>query len=223
MLAGAVADAAALLVLAGGRSTRMGSDKAWRPVGGQPALLRVLAAGREAGVDACVVVGSPGQPLPPLPAGVERVDDPSAHRHEGPLRGLGAGLESLAARGVALACLASCDLLWLGPAHVQHLLDLLRASPELDAVVPEGEPRADGTRVLHPLCGAVRVAAAVEVARARLEAGQRAARALVLGLRSRGLGVATLPEPRVVLACNTPEQWAEVEAALRVEGRLGRG
>lgn len=215
----------ALLVLAGGRSERMGRDKAWLPVDGRPALLRVIEAGRDAGVDRIVVVGSPGQPLPPLPPGVTRVDDPAERTHEGPLSGLAVGLEELAAHGVALACLAACDAVWLSPAHVRFVLERLRASPEHDAVVPEDEPMPaapEGRRVLHPLCAAVRVAAACEAARALLLGGQRAARALVLELSALGLPVGTLPEPRVVEACNTPQQWAAAVAALRHRAGSGR-
>lgn len=210
----------ALLVLAGGRSQRMGRDKAWLAVDGRPALLRVVAAGRDAGVARIVVVGSPGQPLPPLPPGVTRVDDPAERTHEGPLSGLAAGLEALAADGVALACLAACDAVWLRAAHVRLVLEGLAASPEHDAVVPADEPTPDdptGLRGLHPLCGAVRVAAAWRAARALLLAGQRAARALVLELSALRLPVAALPEPRVVQACNTPQEWAAAVAALREE------
>lgn len=207
-----------MLVLAGGRSARMGRDKAWLPVGGQPALLRVLAAGREAGVDA-VVVATPGQPLPPLPPGARRVDDPDDRRHEGPLSGLAVGLAELRARGVALACLAACDAIRMTADHVRFVLDALDPRPELDAVVPADDPAADGPAGLHPLCGAVRVVAAEPVARALLQSGQRAARALYSGLRAHRIAVADLPEPRVVEACNTPEQWARAVASLA--GPLG--
>lgn len=211
--------ARALLVLAGGRSQRMGRDKAWLPVAGQPALLRVLAVGREAGVGA-VVVGSPGQPLPPLPPGVQRVDDPADRRHEGPLSGLAVGLGALRAQGVELACLASCDALWLTAAHVRFVLDALAGPTEHAAVVPvDARPdsldwRGSQPPTLHPLCGAVRVAAAEALAHALLRSGQRAARALLLGLRAHRIPVAELPEPRVVRACNTPQQWADAVAAL---------
>lgn len=196
----------------------MGRDKAWLPVDGRPALLRVIAAGREAGVEAIAVVGSPGQPLPPLPPGVTRVDDPAERAHEGPLSGLSVGLEHLAARGVELACLAACDAIWLGAEHVRFVLERLRALPGHDAVVPVDEPGPDGFRVLHPLCGAVRVAAACRAARALLEVGQRAARALMLALSAHGLPVAALPDPRVATACNTPQEWDAAVAALRARG-----
>jgi len=159
-------------------------------------------------------VATPGQSLPALPEGVTRVDDPAERVHEGPLSGMAAGLELLATRGVVLAGLAACDAVWLGPAHVRFVIDRLRAHPELDAVVPEDEPRPDGSRVLHPLCGAVRVAPACRAAQALVQAGQRAARALLLELSAQGLPVAMLPDPRVTRACNTPEEWAQALAAL---------
>lgn len=204
---------AGLVVLAGGRSQRMGSDKAWLLVAGRPALLRVLAAGRDAGLDAIVVVASQGQSLPPLPPGVARVDDPADRRHEGPLSGLAVGLEQLAGRGVTLACLASCDALWLGPAHLRFVLARLAAHPEHDAVVPEST-LDDGTPMLHPLCAAVRVQPACGAAQALLAAGQRAARALVRSLSPLVIPAASLPEPRVVEGCNTPQEWAAAVAAL---------
>ncbi|MCH9686906.1 MAG: NTP transferase domain-containing protein, partial [Deltaproteobacteria bacterium] len=62
----------------------MGQDKAWLRIGEQTALERVVQAGLDAQVDAVVVVGAPTRPLPPLPEGVVRVDDPAdraARRH----------------------------------------------------------------------------------------------------------------------------------------------
>ena len=207
-----------MLVLAGGRSSRMGRDKAWLEVEGEPALLRVIRAGLGGGAERVVVVGSPGQPLPPLPAGAERCDDPVDRTHEGPLSGLAAGLERLHAHGVAVACLAPCDALWLDAEHVRFMLRTLDQDREHAALVPETGPLADGTRVLHPLCGAVRVEVAWQTARALLQSGQRAARALLVGLHARRLAVASLPQPRVVEGCNTPEQWERAVAELRRSG-----
>ena len=53
------------VVLAGGRSSRMGSPKALVELGGRPLVAWVLAAALEAGLEA-VVVAKPGSPLPPL-------------------------------------------------------------------------------------------------------------------------------------------------------------
>lgn len=203
-----------MLVLAGGRSSRMGRDKASLMVGERSALVRVVEAGLEGGAALVVVVGTPGQSLPELPSGAERCDDPADRLHEGPLSGLATGLGLLHERGITVACLAPCDALWLDAEHVRFMLRTLRHDREFAAVVPETGPLADGTRVLHPLCGAVRVEVAWQTARALLQRGQRAARALLLGLNARRLAVATLPEPRVVEGCNTPEQWERAVAEL---------
>lgn len=205
-----------MLVLAGGRSSRMGRDKAWLEVDGEAALVRVVRAGLDAGVHHVVVVGSLGQSLPALPPGVERCDDPVDRDHEGPLSGLAAGLHHLAQREVDVACLAPCDSLWLDAEHVRFVLRFLLREPELAAVVPETEPAADRPRVLHPLCSAVRVQVAWSEARALLLSGQRAARALLLALDARRIPVQTLPQPRVVEGCNTPQQWARAVAELRL-------
>lgn len=207
-----------MLVLAGGRSSRMGRDKAWLDVDGQPALLRVVKAGIAGKAQQIVVVGSPGQSLPPLPEGVERCDDPADRMHEGPLSGLAVGLRRLLDHEVAVACLAPCDALWLDAEHVLFMLRTLERDREYAAAVPETGPLDDGTRVLHPLLGVVRVEVAWQTAQALLLSGQRAARALLLGLNARRLAVASLPQPRVVEGCNTPEQWAQAVARLRDSG-----
>lgn len=202
-----------MVVLAGGRSQRMGRDKAWLPVGEQPAVLRVVEVGRRAGVTV-VVVGSPGRPLPPLPAGVERVDDPVGQAYEGPLSGLAVGLRHLHSRGIALACVAPCDCVFMEPDHVRFVLDALQRSGA-DAVVPVSEPRSDGRAQLHPLSGALRVSAAAVVAQSLFEDGRRAAWELSEALGAERIAVAELPRPQVIRGHNTPQQWAEAVARLR--------
>ncbi len=203
-----------MIVLAGGRSRRMGRDKPWLEVGDQTALGRVVQAGLDAPVDVVVVVGSPGRELPPLPASVTRVDDPTDRTFEGPLSGLAVGLEQLVAVDVELACFAACDALWLGVEHVRFVLDDLEGDPEHDAVVPHAGSKQDGSYVLHPLCAAVRVEVAHRMARSLLRTRERAARALLGGLHARRVPVSALPQPRAVQGCNTPEQWAEAVASL---------
>jgi molybdopterin-guanine dinucleotide biosynthesis protein A len=85
-------------VLAGGRSARMGRDKAWLPApGGNEALIeRLLRLGRELALPVIVVGGQ-------APAGVLRLDDDPPG--VGPIGGLRALLAHAASRPVlALAC-----------------------------------------------------------------------------------------------------------------------
>jgi len=193
----------------------MGRDKAWLLLGDRPVLLHVVEAGEAAGVEV-VVVGARGSSLPALPPGVARADDPAHRAFEGPLSGVMVGLDHFAERGVEFSCLAPCDAPWMTAAHVGFMLDALEEDRDHTALVPAGEPQSDGFQVLHPLCASLRVSPARALARTLLESGQRAARALLRGLGARTIAVETLPEPRVVEACNTPEQWARAVAALRV-------
>ena len=87
-----MADAAGI-VLAGGRSSRMGSPKAALEWHGSTLLRRVVGIVAR-GVDGpVVVVRAPGQELPGLPDGVELVED--AREGRGPLQGLAAGLAAV--------------------------------------------------------------------------------------------------------------------------------
>src|ERR671939_2131575 len=84
---------AAGIVLAGGRSSRMGSPKAALEWHGSTLLRRVVGIVAR-GVDGpVVVVRAPGQELPALPEGVEVVED--AREGRGPLEGMAAGLAAV--------------------------------------------------------------------------------------------------------------------------------
>jgi molybdopterin-guanine dinucleotide biosynthesis protein A len=109
------------IVLAGGKSTRMGSSKALLPFGGETMLQRVVRL-LSAVVSPIVVVAAPGQPLPQLPTNVTVA--PDEHEGRGPLEGLRAGLKALPA-GTEVAYVTSCDVPLLVPAFVRHMIDLL--------------------------------------------------------------------------------------------------
>jgi molybdenum cofactor guanylyltransferase len=137
-------------VLAGGRSTRMGSPKAWL-AWGDTTLLGHVAQVVSDGVDGgpVVVVAADSQDLPELPAVVTVVADriPGA----GVLGGIATGLAALEPLAdVAFA--AATDLPFLEPAVVRQTLALL--GDEWDVVLPE----AGGFR--HPLAAAYRTALA---------------------------------------------------------------
>src|SRR5437016_2971467 len=93
------------IVLCGGRSSRMGSAKAWLPFGDELMLPRVVRVLAEV-VAPIVVVAAPDQEVPPLPSGVTIARDPEEGR--GPLQGLAVGLTALDGRCDA-AYLSSCD------------------------------------------------------------------------------------------------------------------
>jgi len=136
------------IVLAGGRSTRMGRPKAWLPVGGRTMLEAVAGAIADGLADPAApifVVGAPGQDLPALSARVLRIDDEV--EGEGPLRGLAAGLAAI--RGAAdAAFVGSCDAPFLRPAFVARMLALL-GDHDIAVPVVAGLP--------HPLAAVYRV------------------------------------------------------------------
>jgi molybdopterin-guanine dinucleotide biosynthesis protein A len=113
-----MADAAGI-VLAGGRSSRMGSPKAALEWHGST-LLRRVAGIVARGVDGpVVVVRAPGQELPALPDGIEVVED--AREGRGPLQGLAAGLAAVRdAAPVAYA--SSTDVPLLHPRFVRRVV-----------------------------------------------------------------------------------------------------
>ena len=139
------------VVLAGGKSSRMGSPKAWLDFGGEALLQRV--ARRVAEVAApVVVVAAEGQDLPLLPEGTAIVRDPVAGK--GPLVGIGAGLDALAGRAEA-AFVSSTDAPFLHPTLIRRLA-ALRAGYDIAV------PRALGH--FQPLCAVYGMAARAEIA-----------------------------------------------------------
>jgi molybdenum cofactor guanylyltransferase len=138
---------AAGIVLAGGRSSRMGTPKAALEWHGSTLLRRIVGL-VERGVDGpVVVVRAPGQVLPALPASVEVVED--AREGRGPLQGLAAGLAALDGR-VEVAYASSTDAPLLHPAFVRRVVGALDADADVDVVLP----RAGGFP--HPLAAAYR-------------------------------------------------------------------
>src|SRR5436309_2393107 len=81
------------IILAGGKSSRMGLPKATLPFGPELMLQRVVRL-LSAVVNPIVVVAAPGQELPALPSDVLVTRDEREAR--GPLEGLFAGLSALA-------------------------------------------------------------------------------------------------------------------------------
>ena len=107
------------IVLAGGRSSRMGTPKAALEWHGSTLLRRSVGILARATDGPVLVVRAPGQALPDLPPHVRVVDDP--REGLGPVQGLAAGLA--AAAGLAdVAFVCSTDLPFLHPAFVRRVL-----------------------------------------------------------------------------------------------------
>jgi molybdenum cofactor guanylyltransferase len=113
------------IVLCGGRSSRMGSPKAWLDFGGEPLLARVVRTVRRACAPV-VVVAAPGQDVPPLPPDIAVARDPVEGR--GPLQGIAAGLQALlespAGSEVDAAFVSTTDAPFLEPALIARLAAL---------------------------------------------------------------------------------------------------
>jgi molybdenum cofactor guanylyltransferase len=131
------------IVLAGGRSSRMGRSKADLEWHGSTLVRRVAGIVGRATGGPVVVVRAPGQALPPLPARIEVVED--AREGRGPLQALAAGFTALMSRAEA-AFVASTDLPLLNPAFVRAVVRALDADHDV------AFPSVRGTS--HPLAAA---------------------------------------------------------------------
>jgi molybdenum cofactor guanylyltransferase len=139
------------VVLCGGKSSRMGSPKAWLDFGGEPLLARVVRRIGEV-ASPIVVVAAPGQEVPPLPEDITIARDPVSGR--GPLQGIAAGLSVLEGQASA-AFVSSTDAPFLHPALIRRLYAL--SGGEYDIAVP----RAQGH--YHPLSAIYGIEARVEI------------------------------------------------------------
>ena len=127
MKGGATVDAARAYILAGGRSTRWGTDKAVAIVEGRPLALHAAEALQAAGYAPCLVARETRPSL-----GLTELLEPVGPRH--PAWGLAHALLDARARGHDGAMVLPCDLVGVTAAQV-HTLAQARA-------LAEGQPLA---------------------------------------------------------------------------------
>jgi molybdenum cofactor guanylyltransferase len=184
------------LILCGGRSLRMGRDKATLSLGGST-FIEVLAARMRASCEPLLVVGQSSQ-RERAPAGIcfvaDELDD------AGPLAGIAAGL-SAAANDAEFAQVAACDTPLHVPAVTQLLLNRIGTAA---AAIPW-----DGTHV-HGLNGLYRTAIAGQL-RQFLQEGRRRVRELpdLLEVQLIPLDEIAAVDPGLVSfrGANTPEEY----------------
>lgn len=206
---------AAGIVLAGGRSSRMGTPKAALEWHGSTLLRRTTGILARAVGGPVAVVRAPAQPIPPLGHGVEVHDDP--REGLGPLQGLAAALAAVGDRAeTAFVC--SVDLPFLHSVFVRRVLagfDEVTPAGDVDVVLPHahGHPQ--------PLAAGYRTSLAAVVDRL-VAVGQLRPAFLFAECRVRRLDAATLladaalaaadPDLDSLLNVNTPEDYRAARA-----------
>jgi molybdenum cofactor guanylyltransferase len=123
------------VVLAGGRSSRMGTPKAALEWHGSTLLRRAVGILARATGGPVVVVRAAGQDLPDLPAGTTVVTDP--REGKGPVQGIATGLAAVAdlAGQAEAAFVSSTDMPFLHPAFVRRVLRVV-AEDGVDVCLP---------------------------------------------------------------------------------------
>jgi molybdopterin-guanine dinucleotide biosynthesis protein A len=198
------------IVLAGGRSTRMGVPKAALEWHGSTLLRRVSGILGRAVDGPVIVVRAPGQRLPALPASVRVVAD--AREGEGPLEGLAAGLAALV--GIAeIAYVSATDAPLLHPEFVRAVI---RAAGDADVALPY----VGGHR--QPLAAAYRISL-LPVLRALLAGGDRRPGALFERVQTRELSARELlADPALAAADPRLESLLNLNDPAAYEAARGR-
>jgi molybdopterin-guanine dinucleotide biosynthesis protein A len=126
------------VVLAGGRSSRMGTPKAALEWHGSTLLRRTVGILTRVTDGPVVVVRAPGQELPALPPETEVVEDP--REGLGPVQGLAAGLAAVDGRA-GVAFVSSTDMPFLHPAFVRRVLRAVQDGVDVGLPVARGYPQ----------------------------------------------------------------------------------
>jgi molybdopterin-guanine dinucleotide biosynthesis protein A len=194
------------IILCGGKSTRMGRDKASLPFGDEQMLQRVSRQVSQVIEPANIVcVAADGQQLPALASEIRVVRDRCVGR--GPLEGLAAGIAALKNSAEAVYA-TSCDVPLLHPAWIDRLFELLG---DHDVVVPrEG-------RFHHPLAAVYRSSVLPRIEEL-LVADQLRPVFLFERCKTHEIPVETLrdvdPQLQSLLNCNHPEDYQAALAAV---------
>ncbi len=190
------APAVTAFILAGGKSTRMGADKAFVTLDSRTLLARAIDLARSATPDVRIV-GDPVKFAPFAPV----VED--VIRNCGPLGGIHAALRS---SQTELSLILAVDVPFVPPALLQYLISRARNSASATVTVA----KAGGG--WQPLCAVYRreFAAAAEKS---LRAGHYKIDALFEATQTQLITVEELEaagfSPRVFRNLNTPEELAE--------------
>jgi len=186
---------ATAIILAGGKSSRMGRPKALAPFDNEPLIVHIVRALKSMFAEA-VVVAAPEQELPPLPATVVR--DEVAY--QGPVGGIYYGLK--AAQG-EFCFVTSCDVAFTNLSLISFLISQIS---NYDVVVPYWQER------FQPLHAVYR-RSVLPLLKEQLERGELRPIFLYDKVRTRKVQEDEIrrldPEGLSFLNMNTPEDYEE--------------
>jgi molybdopterin-guanine dinucleotide biosynthesis protein A len=190
-------------ILAGGASSRMGTDKARLSLGGRTFVERIAEALRAIATEISVVGARPDGDALDLPIVAD------VHRGCGALGGLHAALRACRAPWAAIV---SCDLPFVTGELFARLCGL--RTPDADAVAPlqpDGRPQ--------PLCALYSTARCLQRVERLLGEGERRPRVLLREARTRWVEPAELADLRdaemFFLNINTPEDYERAREMLK--------
>lgn len=201
----------AAIILAGGRSTRMGRPKESLPFAGQSLLARTCQTLAACASPIVVVARDAQQELPAVPPTVHRTHD--AVLDQGPLVGLAAGMQWLLTHGGLTEADATFATACDHPFLTAHAVRALAGELGADDIVM---PRAAGC--MQPLCAIYRLSVLATIGRLQL-AGITSPRSLASAARVRILDEAHLrqidPELRFLRSIDTPDDYDAARHELR--------
>jgi molybdopterin-guanine dinucleotide biosynthesis protein A len=195
-------------IQAGGRSLRMGADKAWLAIDGRPMIEHVLAAAQNVAERLAVVI----HPTNPQRARYEQLAAHwdaallfDAHDHRGPLGGIETVLQQCGADESAL--ILACDLPFVTAEFLQ-LLRTIHAAEHNELTVPlDAEERPQ-------MLAAIYAATCVPQVSARLAAGELKARLLQARVKTRRVRFAEYAHlalaERLLCNINTPAEYQAI-------------
>lgn len=191
-------DRPTVVILAGGRSTRMGTDKALLDVEGQPLLTRTCQMAQQLGP---VVVVTPWSDRyrDLLPDGCRCIAEPqTGDRPAGPLHGLRYGFPHVTTEWLLLL---ACDLPRFSAAA---LVPYVTQLSQLPATTQAWLPRS--THRWEPLCGFYRATCQDSLS----VAWERGDRSFQQWLKTLVVQELALGDRSILFNCNTPEDWARI-------------
>ncbi|MBE9063984.1 molybdenum cofactor guanylyltransferase [cf. Phormidesmis sp. LEGE 11477] len=211
-----------VMVLAGGRSSRMGKDKALLPTeNGQPLLLKTVQVAQSLATEVVIVTPWPERYRDSIPDSVTFLKEPSPSDpadlelsalglSAGPLNGFSCGWHAIASDWCLLL---ACDLPYLDSAIMQRWWAWLTSYLDQTSHPAKKEPAptaslTPGPKGWEPLCGYYHRRCIPSLTQ-HLQSGQHSFQSWLSKISV--VPYQAVPE-RMLFNCNTPTDWVAVNA-----------